>query len=97
MICPKCGLPEELCACESMSKRGQRIKVRFDRRKYRKTVTVIDGFEHANLQNIAKDLKQRLACGGTVKGDKVELQGDHRQKIAPALVGMGFDEEMIDI
>ena len=97
MICSKCGLPEELCACEGMSKGGQRIKIRFDRRKYRKTVTVIDGFEHANLQNMAKDLKQRLACGGTVKGDKIELQGDHRQKIVSALVEMGFSESMIDI
>jgi len=97
MICSKCGLPEELCACASMSKGGQRIKVRFDRRKYRKIVTVIDGFEHANLQNVAKDLKQRLACGGTVKEDKIELQGNHRQKIVSALVGIGFDEDMIDI
>ena len=97
MICPKCGLPEELCACESMSKGDQRIKVRTDRRKYGKIVTVVDGFEHSNLQNVAKDLKQMLACGGTVKGDKVELQGDHRQRIVSALVGMGFAEEMIDI
>ncbi|ODS35914.1 translation initiation factor Sui1 [Candidatus Altiarchaeales archaeon WOR_SM1_SCG] len=96
MICPKCGLPEELCVCEDMSKRSQKIKVRIDRRKYGKAVTVVDGFEHANLQNIAKDLKQRLACGGTVKEDKVELQGDHRQKIVSALSGMGFDEDMID-
>lgn len=97
MICPKCGLPEELCACEHMSKEGQRIKVRTDRRKYGKTVTVINGFENSNLQNVSKDLKQRLACGGTVKSDKIELQGDHRQKIVSALVSMGFSEEMIDI
>ncbi len=97
MICPKCGLPEELCVCKDMSKRGQKIKVRIDRRKYGKAVTVVDGFDNTNLQNVSKDLKQRLACGGTVKDDKIELQGDHRQKILNALVDMGFEENMIDI
>jgi translation initiation factor 1 len=97
MICPKCGLPEELCVCKDMSKRGQKIKVRIDRRKYGKAVTVVDGFDNTNLQNVSKDLKQRLACGGTVKGDKIELQGDHRQKILTALIDMGFEENMIDI
>lgn len=97
MICPKCGLPEELCVCKDMSKRGQKIKVRIDRRKYGKAVTVVDGFDNTNLQNVSKDLKQRLACGGTVKDDKIELQGDHRQKILGALVDMGFEENMIDI
>jgi len=97
MICPKCGLPEELCVCKDMSKRGQKIKVRIDRRKYGKAVTVVDRFDNTNLQNVSKDLKQRLACGGTVKDDKIELQGDHRQKILNALVDMGFEENMIDI
>jgi translation initiation factor 1 len=46
---------------------------------------------------VAKDLKQKLACGGTVRGDKIELQGDHKQKITSALVEMGFSESMIDI
>ncbi|PKP53513.1 MAG: stress response translation initiation inhibitor YciH [Candidatus Altiarchaeales archaeon HGW-Altiarchaeales-3] len=97
MICPKCGLPEELCACEDMSKGGQRIKVRIDWRKYGKAVTVVEGFDNANLQNVAKDLKHQLACGGTVKGKKVELQGDHKQKIVSVLADMGFSREMIDI
>ncbi|MEJ2267945.1 MAG: stress response translation initiation inhibitor YciH, partial [Nanoarchaeota archaeon] len=37
-----------------------------------------------------------LACGGTYKGNSIELQGDHRNKIKEILVKLGFDEESIN-
>jgi len=96
MTCPKCGLPEELCVCEEMTREGQRIRVRRDRRKYGKAVTVIDGFENVDIDKIAKDLKMRLACGGTAKEGKVELQGDHLSRVKEILIDLGFSENMID-
>ncbi|MBN2014562.1 MAG: translation initiation factor [Candidatus Altiarchaeota archaeon] len=97
MNCPRCGLPEELCVCDEMTKEGQRIRVRSDKRRYGKVVTVVDGFKDVDLENIAKDLKKRLACGGTAKNDHIELQGDHLNKMREILIGMGFSEDMIDI
>ena len=41
-------------------------------------------------------LKNELACGGTFKDNTVELQGDHRKKIKPALVKLGFEEDSIE-
>ena len=97
MNCPRCGLPEELCVCDEMTKEGQRIRVRNDRRKYGKPVTIIDGLDNVDVHKIAKELKTRMACGGTSKGNTIELQGNHLTKMKNVLVSMGFSEDMIDI
>ncbi len=97
MNCPRCGLPEELCVCDEMTKEGQRIRVRSDKRRYGKVVTIVDGFKDVDVDKIAKDLKKRLACGGTSKNDKIELQGDHTHKMKDILIEMGFSGNMIDI
>jgi len=97
MNCPKCGLPKELCICEEMTKGTQKIKVRGDKRRYNKIVTIVDGFDNVDIQKIAKELKRRLACGGTAKNDCIELQGNHTQKVKAVLVDMGFSEDMIDV
>ncbi len=96
MICPRCGLPEELCVCDEMTKEGQRIRVRSDKRRYGKVVTIVDGFKDVDIDKIAKELKKKLACGGTSKNDKIELQGDHLNKVRDILTEMGFSENMID-
>ncbi len=96
-ICPKCGLPKQACVCEQIVKGSQRINVKTDRKRYGKIVTVISGFESGiDIKKIAKALKNGLACGGTYKGDSIELQGDHRKKIGEALVELGFDKESVD-
>lgn len=97
MNCPRCGLPKELCVCDEMTKEGQRIRVRSDKRRYGKVVTIINGFENVDVSKIAKELKRRLACGGTYKNDKIELQGDHVARVRDVLTGMGFSNDMIDI
>ncbi len=96
-ICPKCGLPKEACVCEQIVKSSEKIKVGTDRKRYGKIVTVITGFgKGINVKKIAKTLKNELACGGTYKGDMIELQGDHRKKITDLLVELGFEESSID-
>ena len=96
-ICPKCGLPKEACVCEQIVKSSQIIKVTTARKRYGKIVTVISGFENdINVKKIAKTLKNGLACGGTYKGNVIELQGEHVKKIKPLLVGLGFEEGSIE-
>jgi len=84
-----------LCVCEEMTREGQRIRVRKDKRKYGKFVTLIDGFEGVDVNKVAKELKSKLACGGTVKDGRIELQGDHYNKTKKILVDLGFSEGMI--
>lgn len=97
-ICPKCGLPKELCVCETIAKEEQRIKIRREKRKFGKITTVIEGLDNKkiDLKDLAKKLKSQFACGGTVKGNSIELQGDHAQKSKEYLVKYGFSKEMID-
>lgn len=96
-ICPKCGLPKQACVCEQIVKSSQKIKVTTDRKRYGKIVTVITGFGSGiNIKQITKDLKNSLACGGTYKGDAIELQGNHKKKIREMLVKLGFDEDSIE-
>jgi len=96
-ICQKCGLPEQACVCEQIVKSSQRIKVTTDKKRYGKIVTVVTGFESGiDVKKIAKALKNELACGGTYKDNKIELQGDHIKKMKEMLVKLGFSEESID-
>ncbi len=96
-ICPKCGLPKEACICETLAKEQEKIVVRKEKRKFGKIVTVVNFNNKINLKEIAKELKKKLACGGTVKDNEIELQGDHAAKIKEKLVELGFNAENIEI
>lgn len=50
-----------------------------------------------NPEKVAKQLKKKLACGGTYKQGKIELQGDHLRRVKGLLVEMGFPEKKIKI
>jgi translation initiation factor 1 len=97
--CLTCGLPKDLCVCESIAKQEQRIEVRKEKRKFGKPATVIAGLDPKtiDLKDLTKKLKSKMACGGTVRGDTVELQGDHTSKIKEVLVKLGFEASSIDV
>ena len=98
-ICNKCGLPKQLCVCETIAKESQRIKVYTLVKKFRKVSTVIEGLDkrEIDVRDVARKLKSEFACGGTVKEGKIELQGDHRAKIRKSLASLGFQSTAIDI
>ncbi len=98
-ICPKCGLPRELCVCESIAREGQRIKVKMVKRRFGKMITLVEGINSndVGLKEIAKRLKSKFACGGTVKDGNIELQGDHLHKVKKELIALGFNSDTIDV
>ena len=95
-ICPKCGLPKEICVCEEIAREQQRITIEVDKRRYGKMMTIVDGINPHDLDMDAliSNLKSTCACGGTIKDGKIELQGDHRTKVKEALEKMGFVVEV---
>lgn len=97
-VCPKCGLPKEACVCETLAKEKQRIKVSLEKKRYGKLSTIIEGIADKNIdmKKIARELKSELACGGTIKDNKIELQGNHIRKVKEKLVNLGFQAETID-
>ena len=44
----------------------------------------------ADMKSLAKKLKAVCGSGGTVKDGVIEIQGDHRKKIAEALEKLGY-------
>jgi len=95
-ICPKCGLPKEICVCEEIAREQQNITIAVDKRRYGKTMTVVDGLNPHDLDmnSLVSNLKSICACGGTIKEGKIELQGDHRTKVKEALEKLGFTVEV---
>jgi translation initiation factor 1 len=55
-----------------------------------KVVTVIRGLPARELEARAADLKRACGAGGAVKDGAVEIQGDHRDRIAAELRSCGY-------
>lgn len=98
-VCPNCGLPNELCVCETIAKESQTVIVKTVKRKFGKMYTEVKGLNSTeiNIKDLAKKLKSKLACGGTVKNDIIELQGNHKEKVKNILIGLGFNSDSIQL
>ena len=98
-ICPKCGLKLELCVCESIAKETQLVTVKIVKRRFGKLTTLVEGIDNkaVNLKELAKKLKEKLACGGTVKDGVIELQGNHGQHVKQELIKLGFETDSIKV
>ena len=97
-ICPKCGLAKEFCVCETLTKEEQKIKIYSERIRFKRFVTMIDGLSSdVDKKGLAKELKTKLACGGTIKDGKIELQGQHKERVKELLVKMGLNADQIEI
>jgi translation initiation factor 1 len=46
--------------------------------------------DKGDLAELAAKLKQRLGTGGTIKDGRIEIQGDHRDRIVAELEGLGY-------
>ncbi len=96
-VCPNCGLPKELCVCEAIAKESEKIRILEVKKRYGKISTIVQGMsKDVDTKSILKELKTRLACGGTIKDGVIELQGKHREKVKAILVKLGFKEDQIE-
>lgn len=55
-----------------------------------KVVTVIRGLPATDLEHRATELKRFCGAGGAVKEGAVEIQGDHRERVADSLRALGY-------
>jgi translation initiation factor 1 len=61
-----------------------------------KTVTLVKNLvlSENDLTALSKTLKSTCGSGGTVKDGVIEIQGDHREKIAVLLRKLGFQVKL---
>ncbi|HNR45126.1 MAG: translation initiation factor Sui1 [Candidatus Methanofastidiosum methylothiophilum] len=96
-ICAVCGLPKDLCVCEEIAREEQQIRIFTERRRFGKLMTVVEGIDSSNIdiKDLCTTLKTKCACGGTSKDGKIELQGEHKNKVKKILIDLGFSKDMI--
>lgn len=96
LLCPKCHQLKSTCTCKSEPPAPSKSTVvrvgRETKGRRGKGVTIISDLplDENGLTELATKLKQRLGTGGTVKDGRVEIQGDHRDRILQELEGMGY-------
>jgi translation initiation factor 1 len=94
--CARCRRPLDACRCQAqpLPEAGDGI-IRIARERggcHGKTVTVITGIpgSMAKRVELASSLKRYCGSGGTVKAGAIEIQGDHRERLAARLRELGF-------
>jgi len=92
--CPRCG--KRPCRCppsQSLPPERQEAHIRRETKgRGGKAVTVIRNLRltPADLKALGKRLRQACASGGTARDGVIEVQGDHRTKVAAALEALGY-------
>ncbi|MHC3439259.1 SUI1 family translation initiation factor [Natrialbaceae archaeon A-gly3] len=83
----------ELDSHGDLSVSEQQLTVRMEKRRYGKPVTIVEGFDlpRSELKTVASDLKSALGAGGTVDDGRIEIQGDHRDRVPALLRDHGFE------
>ncbi|RZV11820.1 translation initiation factor 1 (eIF-1/SUI1) [Natrinema hispanicum] len=86
-------LLEELDTQGDLETAEQVLSLRIEKRRYDKPVTIIEGFDlpQSELKSTASALKSALGTGGTVDEGRIELQGDHRDRVPDLLRERGFE------
>ena len=86
-------LPEEQteAAAHELYVQKEPIICKFEKRKGKPT-TIISGYEgeDEDIKILAKEIKSKLAVGGSFKDNEIIIQGDYRDKIMNLLKDKGF-------
>lgn len=95
--CPNCLRARRECVCRkgTPGKATADGIVRISREtqgRKGKGVTVITGLglPEPGLQQLATELKKRCGSGGSVENGRIEIQGDHRDRLVEELTGRGW-------
>lgn len=86
-------LLDELDSQRDLGMSQQVLAIRMESRRYGKPVTIIEGFDlpDSEIQSVASDLKSSIGAGGTVNDGRIELQGDHQDRVPELLRDRGFE------
>ena len=99
--CERCAKPLSECQCPPpppppapgaapIEPSAQKVVVRIEKRQKGKKVTVLSGLAEKDQEALEKPLKALCGAGGTIKDGKLEIQGEHKEKIVAELVKRGY-------
>ncbi|MFC4247117.1 translation initiation factor [Natribaculum luteum] len=90
---PLDDLLDELDSHGDLETAEQILSIRTETRRYGKPVTIVEGFDlpKAEIESVASELKSSIGTGGTVDEGRIELQGDHRDRVPDLLRKRGFE------
>ena len=97
------GLPDELQELMGdVEKTSSMIEIKIEKRKYGKMWCVLSGFDldTSGLKDLLKVIKNKLACGGTVKNGNIEVlfgRTDKTKEIMKILETEGFSKDSIHV
>jgi len=102
VTCETCGQPLAHCVCprgesgDVLLPKDQPVRVGREKRRKGKTVTVIAGLDPvaSNLNAILGRLKSVCAAGGTINAGRIEIQGDHRERVLAILKDLGYPAKL---
>lgn len=95
-MCPTCRRPASQCACARTATQpagdGIARVSRETKGRGGKTVTLVRGvpLEADQLAQLGQQLKAACGTGGTVKDGVIEVQGEHRDRVAALLQARGY-------
>ncbi len=97
VLCERCGQDIKLCKCSALADAEveparQSLKLRVEKRKRGKVVTVISGLTGSPHQrrSLLTTLKNHCGAGGTQQADWIEIQGDHAARLSQQLHALGY-------
>jgi translation initiation factor 1 len=100
--CDRCGELEQDCRCEPpttqpcsitpIDPEKQTARVRVDRRKHKRMVTIVWGLDPSanDLSELTSKLKSACGAGGSIQNDQIEIQGEHLQRVKDQLLQIGY-------
>jgi len=102
-LCPECERPKDKCVCKKGKVKDRPVQqkvpndsiVRVSRQtsgRKGKGVTIITGvpLSGAELETLARQLKQKCGAGGTLRDGVIEIQGEHRDLLVQELQARGW-------
>lgn len=97
--CEKCEQLEADCECviapaPATPPTDQTAIISLEKRKKGKWVTVINGLFEGHpgdhFKNLLVQLKNQVGAGGSIQANKIEIQGNHQERLRSILKTMGF-------
>lgn len=102
VTCEVCEQPLDACSCPRdasgavLLPKDQAVRVSREKRRKGKVVTVVSGLNPSasDMDGILSRLKAACAAGGTIHDERIEVQGEHRERVVEIMRELGYPAKL---